>query len=105
MSRARASSARWTLTLLPGLGGALLMLGVLGPNPRGAAGAVLALAAPVALAVRSRATTPATAPALRVLERVPLGPRQVLVLVEAGGRRYLVATGATVTALPLEDPP
>jgi flagellar biogenesis protein FliO len=42
-------------------------------------------------------------PAVRILERVQLGPRQTLVLVEAAGRRYLVATGASVTQLPLEE--
>lgn len=33
-------------------------------------------------------------PRLAVLERVALGPRQSLALVEADGRRLLVATGA-----------
>jgi len=52
---------------------------------------------------RAGPSTPAALPSLRVLERVQVGPRQVLVLVETGGRRYLVATGGTVTALPLEE--
>jgi hypothetical protein len=79
------------------------MLGVLGPNLRGAAAATLAGAGGLAVALRSRLSAPEVLPALRVLERVHLGPRQTLVLVEAAGRRYLVATGATVTSLPLED--
>jgi hypothetical protein len=33
---------------------------------------------------------------------VDLGPRQLLVLVETAGRRYLVTTGASVTLLPPE---
>lgn len=98
-----ATLARRPLVLLPALGGALLMLGVLGPNLRGAAAAVLAAAGAGAVSLRARAPAPADVPALRVVERVPLGPRQTLVLVEAAGRRYLVATGATVTPLPLEE--
>jgi hypothetical protein len=88
---------------MPALGGALLMLGVLGPNVRGAAAATLAGAGGLALALRARLQPPGAVPAVHVLERVHLGPRQALVLVEAAGRRYLVATGATVTSLPLED--
>jgi len=95
--------ARGPLALLPALGGALLMLGVLGPNLRGAAAATLAGAGGLALALRSRLQPPAPVPAVHVLERIHLGPRQAIVLVETGGRRYLVATGATVTSLPLED--
>lgn len=95
--------ARGPLALLPPLGGALLMLGVLGPNLRGAAAATLAAAAGLALTLRSRLSPPAAFPAVRVLERVQLGPRHTLVLVEAEGRRYLVAPGATVTSLPLEE--
>ena len=95
--------ARAPLALLPALGGALLMLGVLGPNLRGAAAATLAAAGGLALTLRSRGEAPAVLPAVRILERVQLGPRHTLVLVEAAGRRYLVATGATVTQLPLEE--
>ena len=98
-----ASLARRPLAFLPALGGALLMLGVLGPNLRGAAAAVLAAGAGLGLAIRSGPPVPAVAPCLRVVERLHLGHRQVLVLVEAGGRQYLVATGATVTSLPLEE--
>jgi flagellar biogenesis protein FliO len=79
------------------------MLGVLGPNLRGAAAATLAGAGGVALALRSRLQAPRVVPAVHVLERIHLGPRQAIVLVETAGRRYLVATGATVTSLPLED--
>ncbi len=100
---ALAALARRPLALLSALGGALLMLGVLGPNLRGAAAAVLAAGGALALAARAGASTPATVASLRVLERVQVGPRQMLVLVETGGRRYLVATGGTVAALPLEE--
>jgi len=79
------------------------MVGLLGPNMRGAAAAVLAGAAALVLTVRSRASAPAMPPAVRVVERLQLGPRQALVLVETAGRRYLVATGASVTSLPLEE--
>lgn len=97
-----AALARGPLALAPALGGALLMLGVLGPNLRGAAAATLAGAGGLALALRSRIHPPGRVPAVQVLERIHLGPRQAIVLVETAGRRYLVATGATVTALPLE---
>lgn len=98
-----AALVRGPLALLPALGGAVLMLGVLGPNLRGAAAAALACAGGLALALRSRGSAPVVLPVVRVLERVHLGPRQALVLVEAAGRRYLVATGASVTSLPLEE--
>ena len=38
-----------------------------------------------------------TEPRLAVLERIPLAPRQFLALVEAEGRRFLVATSAEGT--------
>ena len=94
---------RGPLALLPALCGALLMVGLLGPNMRGAAAAVLAGAAGLVLTLRSRASAPAMPPAVRVVERLQLGPRQALVLVETAGRRYLVATGASVTSLPLGE--
>jgi len=97
-----AAFARRPLVFLPTLGGALLMLGVLGPNLRGVAAALLAGAGAFALTFRSRVSAPAPPPAVRVVERLQLGPRQTLVLVETAGRRYLVATGATVTSLPPE---
>ena len=99
-----AAFARLPLALLPPLGGALLMVGVLGPNLRGAAAAVLAAVGAFALTIRSRVSVPAVPPAVRVVERLQLGPRQTLVLVETAGRRYLVASGATVTSLPPEEP-
>ena len=95
--------ARGPLALLPAVGGALLMVGVLGPNLRGVAAAVLAAAGALVLTLRSRVSASAPSPAVRVVERLQLGPRQTLVLVETAGRRYLVATGATVTSLPLEE--
>lgn len=95
--------ARRPLALLPVLGGALLMVGVLGPNLRGAAAALLAAAGGLALTIRSRVSDPALPPAVRVVERLHLGPRQTLVLVETAGRRYLVATGAAITSLPPEE--
>jgi hypothetical protein len=96
---ALAALARRPLRLLPALG-ASPDASVLGPDLRGAAAAVLAAAGALALAARPallRRSRPCA------LERVQVGPRQVLVLVETGGRRYLVATGGTVTALPLEE--
>ena len=64
-----AALARAPLALLPALGGALLMLGVLGPNLRGAAAATLAAAGGLALTLRSRGEAPAVLPAVRILER------------------------------------
>jgi hypothetical protein len=88
--------------LLVPLGGAALMLLVLGPGVRGAAAALLAAAAALAARLRPRATAPPRP--VRVIDRVDLGPRLTVALVETGGRRYLVATGASVTPLPLEEP-
>jgi hypothetical protein len=82
-----------------------LLLAVLGPNLRGAAGAALAAAALLAARLRSRGAVAGAAPPLHVLQRVHLGPRLTLALVEASGRRYLVTSGGAVTALPLEEPP
>jgi len=92
-----AAFARRPLALLPAIGGALLMVGVLGPNLRGAAAAVLAAAGGFALTIRSRVSAPVLPPAVRVVERLRLGHRQTLV------RRYLVATGAAITSLPPEE--
>jgi len=91
--------------LLAPLAAAALLLLVLGPNVRGVAGAALAAAALLAARLRSRVSAPAPAPLLHVLQRVHLGPRLTLTLVEASGRRYLVTSGGAVTALPLEEPP
>lgn len=91
--------------LLAPLGGAALMLLALGPNLRGAAGAVLAAAATIAVRLRPGGVAPSDARPVRVLERLRLGPRTTLVLVEIAGRRYLVTGGATVTPLPPEDRP
>jgi hypothetical protein len=95
--------ARRPLALLPPLVAALLVLAVLGPNLRGAAAALLVAAGAAVLGLRARPAALATPRQLEVIDRVPLGPRHALVLVEAAGRRYLVATGASVTALPLEE--
>jgi flagellar biogenesis protein FliO len=90
--------------LLVPLGGAALMLLVLGLTLRGAAGVVLAAAAVLAVRLRSAADGPqAEPPPVRVLERLQLGSRVTLALVEIGGRRYLISAGASVTPLPLEE--
>lgn len=46
-------------------------------------------------------------PCLALVERISLGPRQSLALVEAGGRRILVATSAEGAAAfyPLDEEP
>jgi hypothetical protein len=91
--------------LLIPLGGAVLMLLVLGPNPRGAVGAALAAAALLAVRLRSVAAgTRAEPPPVLVLARLQLAPRVTLALVETGGRRYLLTAGASLTPLPLEEP-
>jgi len=95
--------ARRPLALLPPLAGALLVLAVLGPNLRGAAAALLVAAGAGVLGLRARPAASPRPRELEVIDRVPLGPRHVLVLVEAAGRRYLVATGASVTTLPPEE--
>jgi hypothetical protein len=96
---------RRPVELLAPLGGAALMLGVLGPNLRGGAAAVLAAGVTLALRLRPRVSASDEPRPLRVVERLQLGPRLTVVLVETAGRRYLVTTGATVTPLPPEEPP
>ena len=98
-----ATITRRPFALLVPLAGAGLVLGVLGPNLRGVAAAMLVAAGAGVLALRGRPATPAGPRMLRVVDRVDLGPRQLLVLVETAGRRYLVTTGASVTLLPPED--
>jgi flagellar biogenesis protein FliO len=89
--------------LLIPLGGAGVMLLVLGPTVRGVVGALLAAAAGLAVLLRPSAGSRTEPPPIRVLERLQLGPRVTVVLVETGGRRYLVTAGASVTQLPLEE--
>jgi Flagellar biosynthesis protein, FliO len=96
---------RRPIELLPALGGAALMLLVLGPNLRGAAGATLAAAGAIAARLRGRGRGSAEVRALRVLEQLRLGPRVTLALIETAGRQYLLVTGATVTPLPPEQGP
>jgi len=91
--------------LLAPLGGAALMLLVLGPGIRGAAAAVLAAATALVVRLRPPVTAPPAARPVRVLDRLEVAPRVTVVLLETGGRRYLVSTGATLTPLPLEDTP
>ena len=95
-----AALARRPLALLFPLVGALLVLGVLGPNLRGGAAATLVAAGALLLGLRGHSAVPTGPRQLRIVDRVDLAPRQVVVLVETAGRRYLVATGASVTLLP-----
>jgi len=99
-----ALRGRRPVELLVPLGGALLVLLVLGPTLRGAAGALLVAAAVVAVGLRVAHPSHAEARPVQVLARLQLGPRLTVVLLETAGRRFLVTTGATVTPLPLEDP-
>jgi flagellar biosynthesis protein FliO len=92
--------ARRPFALLFPLVGALLVLGVLGPNLRGAAAATLVAAGALLLGLRGHSAIPIGPRQLQIVDRVDLGPRQVVVLVETAGRRYLVTTGASVTLLP-----
>jgi hypothetical protein len=98
-----AALARRPLPLLVPLVGAVLVLGVLGPNLRGAAAAALVAAGAGVLALRGQPAARTGLQSLRVVDRVALGPRQLVVLVETAGRRYLVTTGASVTPLPPEE--
>jgi hypothetical protein len=98
-----AALTRRPLALFFPFAGALLVLAVLGPNLRGAAAAALVGVGAGVLALRGRQTLPAGPRALQVIDRMDLGPRERVVLVETAGRRYLVTTGASVTLLPLED--
>ncbi|HEY1905083.1 MAG TPA: flagellar biosynthetic protein FliO [Myxococcaceae bacterium] len=98
-----ASLARRPFAFLVPPVGALLVLGVLGPNVRGAAAAALVAAGAGVLAFRGHAAVQTGPRRLQILDRVELGPRQLVVLVETAGRRYLVTTGASVTLLPPEE--
>jgi hypothetical protein len=98
-----AALTRRPLVLLFPFVGALLVLAVLGPNLRGAAAAALVAAGAGVLAVRERRAVPAGPRPLQIIDRMDLGARQCLVLLETGGRRYLVTTGASVTLLPPEE--
>jgi hypothetical protein len=100
-----AALVRRPADLLAPAGGAALMLLVLGPGIRGAAAAVLAAAAALAVRLRPPVMAPPAARPVRVLDRLEVAPRVTVVLLETGGRRYLVSTGASVTPLPLEDTP
>ena len=91
--------------LLAPLGGAALMLLVFGPTLRGAAAAVLVAAATLTTRLLPRDARPSEPRPLRVVERLRIGPRMTLLLVETAGRRYLVGGGATVTPLPFEERP
>jgi Flagellar biosynthesis protein, FliO len=85
---------------LLGLAAAAVVLALIGPTLQGAAAALLCAAGAAALHLSSRAAP--TEPCLRVVGHVRLAPRVELAVVEAEGRRFLVATGATVTLLPPE---
>lgn len=62
-------------------------------NHLSAAGLVGRLAASIAAWVgRGCKTASLATPSLRIVERIPLAPRQSLALIEADGRRLLVAT-------------
>ena len=82
--------------------GHLERFGVLGPNLRGAAAATLVATGTLLLGLRGQSVVPIGPRQLRIVDRVDLGPRQAVVLVETAGRRYLVTTGASVTVLPPE---
>lgn len=97
-----AAVARRPLALLLPLVGALLVLGVLGPNLRGGAAATLVAAGALLLGLRGHPAVPIGPRQLRIVDRLDLAPHQVVVLVETAGRRYLVTTGASVTPLPPE---
>ena len=89
--------------LVLGLGAVVGVLLWSGPNLRGAAMALLCVAGAVAFHLSGRAPSPE--PRLRLLGRVRLPPRIELAVVEVEGRRFLVASGATVTLLPPGDAP
>ncbi|HEY1418402.1 MAG TPA: hypothetical protein VGF41_10865, partial [Myxococcaceae bacterium] len=78
----RVALARHPLALLVPLVGALLVLGVLGPNLRGAAAAALVAAGAGVLAFRGHPGVQTGPRRLQILDRVELGPRQLVVLVE-----------------------
>jgi hypothetical protein len=97
-----AALARRPFALLFPLVGGLLVLGVLGPNLGGAAAAMLVATGTLLLGLRGHSAVPIGPRQLRIIDRVDLGPRQAVVLVETAGRRYLVTTGASVQLLPPE---
>jgi hypothetical protein len=82
----------------------LLVLLVLGPSIRGWASAALVIAGTWTARILSPSRSAARPePLLRVMARVQVAPRAQVALIETGGRRYLVSTGASVVSLPPEE--
>jgi hypothetical protein len=89
--------------VLLGLLAAMGIMVLLGPTLQGSAAALLCVAGAAALHISSRAPPPG--PCLRLLGRIRVAPRVELAVVETEGRRFLVASGATVTLLPPGEGP
>ena len=86
--------------VLLGLAAAAAVLVLIGPGLQGSAAALLCVAGAAAVHLSSRSPPPE--PCLRIVGRIRMAPRVELAVVEAHGRRFLVATGATVMLLPPE---
>jgi hypothetical protein len=95
------ASLRHSVLVLLGLTAGAGLLFVTGPTLQSAAAALLCVAAATALHLSARA--PAPDPCLRLIGRFRIAPRVELAVVETEGRRFLVASGATVTLLPPGD--
>jgi hypothetical protein len=95
------ASLRRFVPVLLGLTAGAGLLFLMGPTLQGAAAALLCVAGAAALHLSARAPTPE--PCLRLVGRLRVAPRVELAVVETEGRRFLVASGATVTVLPPGD--
>jgi len=95
------ASLRRTVPVLLGVTAGAGLLLMLGPTLQGAAAALLCVGGATALQLSARA--PAPEPCLRLVGRLRVAPRVELAVVETEGRRFLVASGATVTLLPPGD--
>jgi hypothetical protein len=92
------AALRRSVPVLLGAAGAGLLLFTIGPTLQGAAAALLCVAGAAALHLSARVPVPE--PCLRLVGRLRVGPRVELAVVETEGRRFLVASGATLMLLP-----
>ena len=93
-----STALRRTLPVLLGTVAGAGLLFLMGPTLQGGAAALLCVGGAAALHLSAR--SPAPEPCLRLVARVHVAPRVELAVVETEGRRFLVASGATVTLLP-----
>ena len=95
------ASLRRSIPVLLGVTAGAGALWIIGPTLQGAAAALLCVGGAAGLQLSGR--SPPSEPCLRLVGRLRVAPRIELMVVETQGRRFLVASGATVTVLPPGD--